>query len=876
MNIRHLIAPITGVLALGGVAALPAPAHATTAVAVRVNGVQTYGGSATFAGTVTKSSVTVSGVTCTGLTGGVPIDATLAAGNYTVDASTCSGGVLSDPDYAIGRYDGMRFIVNPAPLTVTADDKTREFRDPNPPLTYTVTGFRNGDDASVLSGAPRITTNAKAKSQVRYTYKINIAAGSLSAGGNYLLRPFVSGIMTITPKPVIVAVTGAQVYGGAPKYTGTTGWDGIYAGGMTCTKLADGRDIAPTLPVASRLDIDTDTCSGGEVTGGNYEVVGYSSVKFNVLKAPLTLTADRQSRTYGDANPPLTYTVTGFQNGEDDSVLTGAPSITTTADATSTVGNYPIDLEAGTVGAHNYSFTFKDNTLVVRKAPLVLSADAKSRTYGDANPALTYTATGFRNGEDTSVLTGAPSLTTTADATSNVGTYPIDLEAGTVASDNYSFKFNDSTLTVRKALLGLTADAKSRTYGDANPALTYTVAGFRSGDDASVLTGAPSLTTTAATTSNVGTYLIDLEAGSLAAQNYSFAFTDNALTVRKAPLVLTADAKSRSYGAANPALTYTVAGFRNGDDASILIGAPSVTTTAAPASNVGSYPIDLELGSLAAYNYSFTFNDNTLTVTKATLALTADPKSRTYGDANPALTYTVAGFRNGDDASVLTGTPSLTTTAGATSNAGSYPIDLEAGTLAAQNYAFSFTDSALTVNKALLTVAANLATREYSAPDPAYTVTYSGFRNGDTAAVVTGAPGFTTPATVSSYPGNYPLFVNAGTLSSTNYAFGGFAGSILTITQTSGFLETKKMTSAGVLEATLTSGPSRRPVEGATITFYSGNSNSIACTAVTDATGKATCTVTNAGHLNQIERDGYLARYVGNAGVNAIEKRQAA
>lgn len=796
-----LIAPIAliaPVVSLAGLAALPAPAHATTAVVVRVNGVQTYGGSGSFAGTVTKSTVTVSGMTCTGLVGGTPIAPTLPAGRYMIDGSTCSGGVLSDPDHVIRRYDGMRYIVKRAPLRVTADDQTREFSDPNPPLTYTVTGFRNGDDASVLSGAPRITTTAKPSSQVRYTYAINIAPGTLAAGRNYLLRPFVSGTFYVTPKTLIVGVKGTQFYGAAaPRFKGYPGVDGLYVRGVRCTRLADGRDISPTLPVKRRLVIDTDSCSGGRLSGRNYRIGGYSSVRFSVFRAPLTLTAEPQTRAYGEANPAFTFTASGFRNGEDASVLTGEPSFTTPADTTSNVGTYPIDLEVGTLAAANYAFTFKDSALTVRRAVLTATADPATREYGAPDPTYTLTYSGFKNDDTAAVLSGAPSFATPATASSNAGVYPLFVSPGTLAADNYAFgSFTGSTLAVapRSVIVGVTG---TQVYGDAAPRFT--------GDSG----------------------VDGVEAGGM-----------------------------------------TCTKLADGRDIS-----PDLPV----ASQLDIDPDSCSGGRLSSYNYQVGgYSSERFSVTKAPLTLTAEPQARTYGEANPALTYAVSGFRNGDDASALSGAPALTTPADARSNVGTYPIDLEAGTLAARNYAFTFNDNTLTVTKAVLTATADPATREYSAPDPTFTLGYSGFKNGDTAAVLSGAPSFTTPATVSSNPGVYPLFVNPGTLAAANYTFGPFAGSTLTITQTTGHLVTERMSSSGVLEATLTSGPSRRPVAGATITFYAGIGNSVACTAVTDADGKATCTVTNPGHLTQIERNGYRARYIGGAGVDAVEERQPA
>ena len=68
------------------------------------------------------------------------------------------------------------------------------------------------------------------------------------------------------------------------------------------------------------------------------------------------------------------------------------------------------------------------------------------------------------------------------------------------------------------------------------------------------------------------------------------------------------------------------------------------------------------------------------------------------------FTVSYNGFVNGDTASVLSGAPSLTTSATTNSPAGNYTITNTIGTLSATNYSFSFTNGLLTVNPAALTV----------------------------------------------------------------------------------------------------------------------------------------------------------------------------
>src|SRR5207247_945615 len=139
-----------------------------------------------------------------------------------------------------------------------------------------------------------------------------------------------------------------------------------------------------------------------------------------------------------------------------------------------------------------------------------------------------------------------------------------------------------------------------------------------------------------------------------------------------AALTITADDKSKVYGAALPALTASYSGFVNGDIASSLTTPVTLATTATPASPVGTYPITAS--GAASPNYTISFVSGTLTVTPAALSITADDKSKVYGAALPVLTASYSGFVNGDTASSLTTPVTLTTTATTASPVGTYPI----------------------------------------------------------------------------------------------------------------------------------------------------------------------------------------------------------
>jgi hypothetical protein len=96
------------------------------------------------------------------------------------------------------------------------------------------------------------------------------------------------------------------------------------------------------------------------------------------------------------------------------------------------------------------------------------------------------------------------------------------------------------------------------------------------------------------------------------------------------------------------------------------------------------------------------------------------------------------------------------------------------------SFAAAIQNGALTINKSTLTVTANNASKVFGAPLPPFTVSLSGFVNGDTPAAVSGTAGFSTPATASSPVGNYAILPSAGTLAAANYTFA-FANGTLSV-----------------------------------------------------------------------------------------------
>ncbi|WP_317165117.1 MBG domain-containing protein, partial [Cyclobacterium salsum] len=496
----------------------------------------------------------------------------------------------------------------------------------------------------------------------------------------------------------------------------------------------------------------------------NSEGTAYGSeISFETLKHEQSLTfPEIASKTYGDDSFTL-----GDEETDKGLIVTY-----TSADPTiiSITNNQAVVLKAGTTtitatqegNDTNLALTPVEREIVIDKAALTITADDKSKVYGEENPALTFSYTGLVNG-DTEV-SEEPGISMIATAGSNVGTYPINLTGGSDA--NYDISLVAGELEITQAALTITADDKSKVYGEANPSLTFTYTGLVNGD--TEVSEEPAISTTATAGSNVGTYPVTLTGGS--DDNYAITLVAGELEVTQAALTINADDKSKVYGEANPTLTFTYTGLVNGDTE--VSEEPGISTTATASSNVGTYPVTLTGGSDA--NYAISLVAGELEITQAALTITADDKSKVYGEANPGLTFTYTGLVNGD--TEVSEEPAISTTATAGSNVGTYPIALTGGLDA--NYDINLVAGELEVTQVALTITADDKSKVYGEANPSLTFTYTGLVNGDTE--VSTEPAISTTATASSNVGTYPIALTGG--SDENYDISLVAGE-LEITQ---------------------------------------------------------------------------------------------
>jgi mucin-19 len=799
---------------------------------------------ASLSATITPKTLTVSGLTVAaskvydGTTAAVVTNTGVLAGVIGTDAVAIGGtavGLYNSKDvasanavsfagltlggadarnYALAAPSPMAATITPATLTVTANADAR-FVGQTDGLGFNgvnYAGFVAGEDASTAGLGGTVTiTRSNAGVGAAGDYAGVLTPGGLSAG-NYQMS-YVAGDYTIVPAgQLLVKVANATAaYGTAPTYV-ISSVEYLTTGGNVLTSLTAGATAGSTYTyndgaggtVTFTLGASGTLTPGGALPVGNYALTGSGLSQTggnfagtptfvgNQAVTPKLLTSSATKRYDGtDLLAAADLSLSGILTGDTVTAAGAGRFVLTGAGAGRDYTLGGISLQGAEAGNYFIDTLNPATNGVITTKTLTVTALAAAKTYDG----LAFVGgngvrfVGFENGEDATDLGGALAFGGAAQGAINAGSYALTVSG--LTSDNYVLSYQPGTLTVNQTALTVVADDASRLYGDANPTFTTSLTGFVNGEDATIagVTGAGVVTTTATNADSVGTYALTPDAGTYAAANYVFTGRmDGRLTVAPATLTVAATATSREYGAADPAFAATVTGFKNGENlATATSGSYVFAATATAMSGIGQYRVDVTGLTSPSGNYVFAqdaANATALTVTPATLTVTASNVGKTYDGAafTGGSSLAFSGFRNDEAADILTGTLAFTGSSQGAINAGSY--DITPGGLVADNYALNFLPGTLTVAKAALTLTGADATREYGAADPAFSATFSGFVNGETFADagITGSAGGLSSAVANSPVGTYAYTPTAGTLSSANYAFTQFVDGRVTVT----------------------------------------------------------------------------------------------
>jgi hypothetical protein len=288
-----------------------------------------------------------------------------------------------------------------------------------------------------------------------------------------------------------------------------------------------------------------------------------------------------------------------------------------------------------------------------------------TKVYGqDAGASLSGTIAGILNNDSVTATYNSPGAAPSAGVAE--GPYSINAnlsDNGTGALANYAVTINTGILTVSQDSTSLDGSSSTNptTYGQ-SITLTATLSGDAPASgtptgsvdfydtttatdlgSASIANGSASLSTTALPAGNQIITLTYSGDGNFMPSNGAISQVVNPDT-----LTVTADNASMLYGASLPSFTDTITGFVNGDDPGVVSGSASLSTTATSTSPPGTYPIAAALGTLSAANYTFIFQNGTLTILPV-LIVTA-PGSQAAGQGL-AQSFNLGSFSEGGSGS---------------------------------------------------------------------------------------------------------------------------------------------------------------------------------------------------------------------------------
>lgn len=432
------------------------------------------------------------------------VDNSSKVGKYEIVAS----GAVSDK-YEISYIPGT-LTVTKAPLSISAGNYTKKQGDAMPAFKASYTGFKNGEDESVLTKQPVFSCEAnEASAPAEYAVTISGAEAE-----NYAIS-YEQGHLTVVEADAVVVR--------AKSYSRQYGDENPVFEFETEGAALDGTpEIVCSAAINTPVGTYTIEVKQGSVKNYN---VHFENGTLTVTKVPLTIFAGNYTKKQGDAMPVFKASYVGFKNGEDESVLRKQPAFSCEANETSAPADYAVTVSDAE--AENYDISYEQGRLTVTDADaVVVRAKSYSRVYGDANPVFEFETEG-------TVLDGTPEIICSADKSSQVGSYTIEVRQGSIK--NYNVHFENGSLAITKASLTISAGNYTKKQGDAMPEFKANYTGFKNGEDESVLTKRPTFETTATVESAPGEYPITVYG--VEADNYEVkSYIAGTLTVLKREL----------------------------------------------------------------------------------------------------------------------------------------------------------------------------------------------------------------------------------------------------------------------------------------------------------------------------------------------------
>ncbi len=678
--------------------------------------------------------------------------------SYTLSASTKAS------NYTITTKPGTLTVTQAAmPLTVTAGSTSKTYD--GTALTdnkATVGGTLAKDDtvSYVVTGSATNVADTKTDNNVVSSIKVmhtNADNTQTDVTANYKIAAK-NGTLSIDPRLITITAPSAnKAYDGTALTAPITSSQDI-ATALTGGSFVKGQGFASITAEGSQTLVGT---SDNAITGYTF-AEGTAAENYKVTEAKgklsitnenpiaLTVTAASASKTYdGTALTDDSATVDGKLADGDSISYDVAGSVTDVASAATPniVSNIKVthtdaNGKATDVTA-NYAITAKNGTLSIDPRAITITAASNHKAYDGT--ALTDTDWSITNnsfvdgqGLATVAVKGSQTLVGTSDNTIDAYT----LTDKTVAA-NYTITEQPGTLTVDKAEIALTIEANSATKTYDGTELTD--AGWSQNvDDTLIYTGLISSTgdtitsadvkgsiTDAGSTANVASNAKIMHGTDDVTDNYNITYTNGALTVTQRPILLVADSASKAYDGTEltaPTAKIDSGSFVDGQGFASIRVQGSQLQAGSSNNVVAGWDFDAATN---ANNYAVTTQNGTLTVTKASIALTitAASSTKTYdGNELTDNAYVPTGQLAQGDTLVSAQVNGAQTDVGTGINTVSHAVIKHGTADVTDNYNITYKDGSLTVTPAEITVKAASASKVYDGTpltQSKYTVTGS-------------------------------------------------------------------------------------------------------------------------------------------------------
>jgi len=456
-------------------------------------------------------------------------------------------------------------------------------------------------------------------------------------------------------------------------------------------------------------------------------------------------------KTYGTA--PFSVSATASSTlPVSFSIFSGPATISGTT--VTITGTGTVVVRASQAGNANYSAAADvDQSFVVAQAMQSITFGALAgKTYGNAPFTVSATASSTLP-VSFSIFSGPATISGTTVTITGAGT--VVVRASQAGDANYSAAANvDQSFVVAQATQSITfGTLPNRNVTDA----PFTVSASASSSlpvSFSIVSGPATISgNTITLTGTTGTVVV--RATQVGDTNYTAAApVDQSFLARSAQTITFGALSGKTYGDA-PFTVSATASSTLPVSFSIFSGPATINGTTVTITGAGAVVVRASQAGDALYNAAPDV-DQSFVVAQAAQSITFGALAgKTYGTA-PFSVSATASSTLPVSVSILSGPATISGTTVTITGAGTVVVRTsQAGNA---NYsAAADVDQSFVVGKAALTITTNDKVRFAKVANPTFSATYSGFVNGDTAAVLGGALTFATAATITSDPGTYPI-----------------------------------------------------------------------------------------------------------------------